>query len=98
LDGGDNWLDQVIAFDAADSSWDMVDNPKLTIGQDGTLHLMWIRYGSPPISNPMSIHYSGSTDGGLTWSEPGEVALGKIFSHPSQKIISNPLKRFMKIG
>jgi len=78
VDGGDSWLDQVIAFDAVESSWDMLDDPKLTIGDDGTLHLMWIRYGSPPLSNPMSIHYSGSTDSGLTWSEPGEVALGNI--------------------
>ncbi len=78
VDGGDNWHEPVRVFNAVESSWDMVDDPELTIGGDGTLHLMWIRYGSPPLGIPLSIHYSESTNGGLTWSEPDEVALGKI--------------------
>lgn len=94
VDGDDNWLDPVRVFNAAESAWDMVDDPELTIGEDGTLHLMWIRYGSPPLSIPLSIHYSESTDGGLTWLEPDEVALGKILWGEPLAVFDRLVHRF----
>jgi hypothetical protein len=78
---GESWSEARQIFDAAAAGWAMSDYPRLAIGLDGTLHVVWVR--ADPLGNDLTqeIYYARSTDGGETWSEPLEVVEG-IYSWP----------------
>ncbi len=78
FDGGESWTESSVIFDAASEGWEMVDKPRIAIGDNGTIHVMWIRMGSPPSAKPLSVHYAASTDSGLTWSDANLIAEGSI--------------------
>jgi hypothetical protein len=73
-DSGNTWSDPKQIFNAVEYGWDMVDQPELTVTEDGTLHVLFTRFSLPGGRGPISLHYSQSTDDGMTWSEPADVA------------------------
>lgn len=73
-DLGESWTDPVRVFDAAAADWAMVDQPVLTVTQNGHLHLMWTRYSLPNGVGSMGLFYARSDNGGETWSQPETVA------------------------
>ncbi len=73
-DNGNNWSAPVQAFDAVSAGWERIDQPRLSLGSDGTLHLIFMRQTSR-IGQPVGLYYSRSVDGGATWSIP--LALSK---------------------
>ena len=54
------------------AGWDVVDAPKITLSNDGTLHVLFSRQ-SLGTSGSVGMYYSQSQDGGLTWSDPQNV-------------------------
>jgi hypothetical protein len=73
-DAGNNWSESKQVFNAVEYGWDSVSHPKITVSEDGTLHVLFTRFTLPGGSGPLSLHYIRSTDGGITWSQPEVVA------------------------
>jgi len=78
---GKSWSEARRVFDAAEAGWAMSDYPRLAIGLDGTIHVVWVR--ADPLGHDLTqkIYYAHSVDRGETWSEPLEVVEG-IYSWP----------------
>jgi hypothetical protein len=72
---GQNWSDPVIVYKNKRSDR-MVDMPRLAVGPEGTLHLIWVESNYPESFPPIGIRYTRSSDGGATWSEPISLADG----------------------
>jgi hypothetical protein len=75
-DGGEDWSEARLVFDAATAGWAMVDSPDLAVDVHGLLHIVWIRASLPDHGPPLGVYYARSLDGGETWSEPIEIATG----------------------
>jgi hypothetical protein len=71
-DLGKSWSAPVKIFDAAAAGWEMVDQPKLAVTEDGTMHILFTRYELMGGPQPSGLYYSQSSDGGLTWT-PAET-------------------------
>jgi hypothetical protein len=71
-DQGRTWTQPVKVFDAVAEGWEMVDQPKLAVTQDGTLHLLFTKYALLGEPQSEGLFYSQSADGGMTWT-PAEV-------------------------
>jgi hypothetical protein len=73
-DGGNTWSEPREIFSAVQYAWDMVNEPKLTVSEDGTIHVLFTRFSLPGGQGRLSLHYTRSLDDGTTWSEPERVA------------------------
>jgi len=76
-DDGDNWGKAIQVFDGAAAQWEIVDNPKITLG-GLNYHVLWERtslQGSKMVSD---LYYSRSQDSGSTWSEPEIVTQEQV--------------------
>ena len=71
-DQGKTWSQPIKVFDAVAEAWEMVDQPKLAVTQDGTLHVLFTKYALPGEPQSEGLSYSQSVDGGMTWT-PAEV-------------------------
>ena len=69
-DLGETWSEPVRIFDAVSENWEMVDQPKLALSQDGILHVLFMQYDLVGEPQPAGLYYSQSADGGVTWSAP----------------------------
>jgi hypothetical protein len=73
-DAGNTWSEPNQVVNAVNFGWDMVNQPKLTVSLDGTIHVLFTRFSLPGGRGPLSLHYTRSVDGGITWVEPSTVA------------------------
>ncbi len=64
---GETWSSPVKVFDAVSEGWEMVDQPRLAVSSDGTLHLLFTRFALLGEPQPVGLYYSRSEDGGSTW-------------------------------
>lgn len=79
-DIGKTWSKPVRIFDAAAVGWDVVDHPRLNLGGDGRLHLLFSRYSlSGEERQSKGLYYSQSDNGGFTWSEPEIVSEQPVY-------------------
>jgi hypothetical protein len=67
-DLGETWSSPVKVFDAVAAGWEMVDQPKLAVTDDGTLHILFTKYNLMGETQPAGLYYSRSSDGGTTWT------------------------------
>lgn len=77
VDNGKNWTAPVRAFDAIAAGWERVEQPRLSLGGDGVLHLVFVR-NTVRIGQSVGLYYSRSLDGGATWSEAQIISEGEI--------------------
>lgn len=73
-DLGETWSSPVKVFDAVAADWEMVDQPKLAVTEDGTLHILFTKYALMEEPQPVGLYYSQSGNGGLTWTSPETVS------------------------
>lgn len=78
VDGGTTWSEPVQVFDGVIAGWEMVDQPRIAMTENGDLHLLWTQYTLPSGPGPLSLVYARSSDGGITWSAPETVVEGPI--------------------
>ena len=71
-DQGKTWSTPVRVFDAVSENWEMIDQPKLAVTEDGRLHVLFTRYTLLGSFQSVGLYYSQSSDGGSTWI-PAEV-------------------------
>lgn len=76
-DNGVTWSPYIQAFDGTENRWEFVDSPRVALGGDGTLHLLFTRR-STWSTQPFGLYYSQSRDGGVTWTEAQPVSEGKV--------------------
>jgi hypothetical protein len=63
-DGGKTWTTtQAMPYDYDNAS------PRMAVGDDGTIHIIYGRNPKPDIAGFGEIYHQASTDGGKTWSE-----------------------------
>jgi hypothetical protein len=72
-DGGISWTEPVKVFDGAAAGWEVVDEPDLTLTEEG-VHVIWSRYSVLTGSGALALFYARSEDGGQHWSEPETVS------------------------
>ncbi len=70
MDGGESWSQPVRVYDADNSTWQMVDAPKLATDKDQNLHLLWTQNLLFATPSAIGLYYARSEDGGETWSAP----------------------------
>jgi hypothetical protein len=77
-DRGQTWSEPIRIFDAERENWEIADEAQLAVSPSGVLHVLWKQLtfsggtGQEPAA--LSLFYSRSEDGGLTWSTPETVA------------------------
>jgi hypothetical protein len=71
-DNGLTWSTPQQVFNGVLAGWDVVDAPKITLSNDGKLHVLFSRR-SLGTSGSVGMYYSQSQDGGLTWGDPQNV-------------------------
>jgi hypothetical protein len=76
-DSGKNWSAPIRVFDAVAESWERVENPRISLGSDGVLQLIFVRH-TVRFGQPEGLYYSRSADGGRTWSDPQILSEGEI--------------------
>lgn len=69
-DTGVTWSEPVRVFDAAAANWEMVDEPRLAVTEDGALHILFAQYTLLGGKQAVGLYFSQSRDGGITWTEP----------------------------
>lgn len=71
-DHGTSWSEPLEVFDGAAAGFDVVGAPSLLASSDGVLHLIWQEQSirGDGVSQPLSIYYARSEDGGRTFSDP----------------------------
>lgn len=68
-DGGGTWTEPLLAFDAVQSGWEIVDQPQIARTADGVIHVVMKQYSVLGGSDSIGLFYTGSSDGGQAWSE-----------------------------
>ncbi len=76
-DDGTTWSKPVSVFDGAAAHWGKLGNPRISLGENGILHIIFSREDLRP-GQPMGLYYSQSLDGGMTWSVPQILSEGAI--------------------
>jgi hypothetical protein len=76
-DNGDSWVGPTRIFDAVSAGWEKIENPKLSLGANGALHLIFSR-DSVRNGQPVGLYYFTSMDGGVTWSDLQLISEGDI--------------------
>jgi hypothetical protein len=71
-DRGATWSEPILAFDAVEAGWSMVESPQLALTNQ-TLHLLWTQNTVVGDGGVIALYYGRSEDGGQTWSEPALV-------------------------
>ena len=77
-DDGNTWSVPVKVFDAAAAGWEMVDQPQLVLGPNGSIHVFWTRYTLPGGDGPLGLYEAHSEDKGETWSAPEKMVEGSV--------------------
>jgi hypothetical protein len=68
-DTGKTWSSPVRVFDAVSANWERIGNPKISLTDDGALHIIFSR-NTVRAGQPVGLYYSRSVNGGVTWDEP----------------------------
>ena len=73
IDGGQNWSEPRLVFDAQEADWPSVASPRLVVDLDGRLIVAFGRVNLPISIGSEGIYTTISIDQGQTWREPESV-------------------------
>lgn len=76
LDGGENWSEPIVAFDGVAAGGELIEEARLTISSQDTLHIVWINSSPSSVGVGDKLYYSQSQDGGETWTDAQQVVSG----------------------
>ena len=70
-DQGTSWSEPLEVFNGAAADFDLVGPPSLLVSEDGFLHILWQQQSvqGDGASQPLSLYYTRSEDGGRTFSD-----------------------------
>ncbi len=68
-DGGTTWTEPVLAFDAVQAGWEMVDEPHIVVSQGKEINLILTKYSIPGGSGPLGVYATVSSDDGDNWTD-----------------------------
>lgn len=71
-DGGNSWSFPVTISRAGSSA--SANYTRVAVGPDGTIHVVWTEFQLPDGWPPLGVYYAHSTDGGVSWSNPVQIA------------------------
>ena len=94
-DLGATWSSPVRVFDAVSANWPMVDQPRLTVTEDGRLHILFTQYSLLGSPQAVSLYHSESTDGGFSWTPP-ELVINKAVEWSEIVAFNQTLHRFWR--
>ena len=79
-DGGFAWSAPRLIFNAEEKGWRRIDQPQVTVSEDGRMHLLFNQYSlTASLDRPSAIYYTYSVDEDLNqWSEADLVAEGIV--------------------
>ena len=77
-DNGSTWSLPVKVFDAIAAEWEVIADPRISIGTDGVLHMLFIR-NAVRMGQSVGLYYSRSVDGGFTWEAPQILSEREIY-------------------
>ena len=71
-DNGTSWSEPLQVFNGAPAGFDVVGAPSLVITDNGLVHIIWKEQSiqGDGVSQPLSLYYTRSEDGGHTFSDP----------------------------
>ena len=74
-DQGTTWSEPLQVFDGAAAGFDLVGAPSLVTSPNGALHVIWQEQSiqGDRVLQPLSLYYTRSEDGGLTFSNPAPL-------------------------
>lgn len=72
-DQGETWSEPQLVFDASQSGWEMVGQPRLIQIDKDVYHAIWTKNSILEDGVVMGLYASSSRDGGLTWEQPQEI-------------------------
>lgn len=93
-DNGRTWTDPYLVFDGAAAGWEMVDNPKITMAANGSLHIIWTRSGIVDGTGSEALYYANSMDGGQSWSDARQVSNGVLLWNGILATVNGEIHRF----
>lgn len=77
-DGGTSWTEPVLAFDAVQAGWDLVDKPHILVSQNGVINVVMTKFSLPGGDGALGLFATISSDDGASWSEVKTVAEKQI--------------------
>jgi hypothetical protein len=78
-DAGQNWSNPERVVDGISSSWEMVDQPQVSITGDSRLHVIWKVSDIIGGYSPLGIYYASSADEGLSWSDATALVESPVY-------------------
>ena len=73
-DKGTSWLEPILAFDARQAGWEMIDFPKIVVMNNETINLTYCKLSFPGGRGLLGLYSNYSTDRGVVWSELNVVS------------------------
>jgi len=77
-DGGHQWSEPALIYNAAEDNCEMVEKPSFTVYGSHVLSALWVCSTVPGGIGPLELMASTSFDGGTTWSPAEKVVSGSI--------------------
>ena len=87
LDNGNTWDERQLVYENL-SPDRMVNNPRIAIGEDRGIHVVWVESNYPETFPPLGLRFASSKDHGETWSNVYSLADGP-YADPEIIIRSN---------
>lgn len=91
---GKSWSAPLQIFDAKAAGWDLVGSPRMSIGSNGSINVLWARESFPGDIQMLALYAARSEDQGSTWLTSSVVEESGLIWSQIQGSNSSTLHRF----